>query len=136
MKFEKSAILAVALTLVLIDGSSAFVSPKAFGTPATAKATVSDSALSAMPPVSPAEIESAANVFGSALNVAAVSVESVTSSALFIYFAEKVIDSSIPALFFGCRRFLFLFAIQKGPKYDRHGRRRSRGDFHRYQRSL
>mmetsp|Transcript_9644 Transcript_9644/g.23631 ORF Transcript_9644/g.23631 Transcript_9644/m.23631 type:complete len:712 (+) Transcript_9644:124-2259(+) len=113
MKFDKSAVFAVTLALAAIDGSSAFVSPKAFETPMKKKATVSDSALSAMPPVSPAEIESAGKIFGSALNVATVSVESVTSSALFTYFAEKVIDASVPALFSAAIIFFFFSQLKK-----------------------
>lgn len=108
--------MALALALATIDGSSAFVSPKTLGTPATGKTAVSDSALSAMPPVSPSEIESAGYVFGSALTVAAVSFESVTSSALFTYFAEKVIDSSVPALFSAAIIFFFFSQYKKTQK--------------------
>jgi len=37
--------------------------------------------------------------FSSSFQVASVSLESITSSSLFIYFAEKVIETSIPAVF-------------------------------------
>merc|ERR1712238_653579 len=37
--------------------------------------------------------------FSSSFQVASVSLESITSSSLFIYFAEKVIETSIPSVF-------------------------------------
>lgn len=112
MKFNKSTMLAVALALASINGSSAFVAPRVFG----AKAAISsDSALSALPPVSPemVNIEAANAAFGSALHLAEVSFESVTSNALFTYFAQKVIDASIPALFSVAVIFFFFSQFKK-----------------------
>ena len=115
-----STILIVAsLFAASIDSSMGFVAPNAFGTSATTSAAASTSAsttsaLSAMPPVSPAELDAA---FSSGFQIAATSVESVTSSALFTYFAEKVIDSSIPALF-SVGVISFVFSQVKNAKGD------------------
>lgn len=113
MKFDKATLLAAALALASIDVSSAFVAP-------TQKTFTfrTDSALSAMPPVSPVDvnIEAANAAFGSALHLAAVSFDSVTSSSLFTYFAEKVIDASIPALFSIAVIFFFFSQFKKARK--------------------
>jgi hypothetical protein len=118
MKFDKSTVLlAAALAFASIETSVAFVAPTAKAIRTTTIA-VSDSALSATPPVSPADvnIEAANAAFGSALHVAATSFESVTSSALFTYFAEKVIDASIPALFSAAVIFFFFSQFKKARK--------------------
>jgi len=116
MKFDKTSTLTAALAFAAIDAASAFVTPKvtAFG----ATASVSDSALSAVPPYSPetVNLEAANAAFGSAVHVAAVSFDTVTSSALFTYFAEKVIDSSIPALFSVAVIFFFFSQFKKAQK--------------------
>ena len=104
MKFEKSTILALALAIASFEATTAFVAP----TP-MARSGVSDSTLSALP--SPAEVDAAANAVSS-LNIAA-SIESVTSSALFTYFAEKVIDASIPAIFSAAVIFFFFSQFKK-----------------------
>jgi len=106
MKFDKSTVLAVALALASIDASSAFVtpSPQAFGT-TPSQAGFSDSSLSALPPIHDA-------AYGSAVHLA-TSMESVTSSALFTYFAEKVIDASIPAIFSAAVIFFFFSQFKK-----------------------
>ena len=119
MKFDKPTVLAVALALASINVSSAFVAPahkaSTFG---TSNPIVSDSALSAMPPVSPVDvnIEAANAAFGSAFHLAATSFESVTSSSLFTYFAEKVIDASIPAVFSIAVIFFFFSQFKKARK--------------------
>ena len=101
MKFETSTVLAVAIALASIEGSSAFVTPmpKTIG---RSQASPSDISLSALPPVG---VESSLNV--------AASVESVTSSPLFTYFAEKVIDASIPAVFSAAIIFFFFSQFKK-----------------------
>ena len=98
MKFEKSTLLAVALAIASIEASTAFVAP-------TPMARSSHSALSVLPPV--ADVDIAMN----SLNLA--SMESVTSSALFTYFAEKVIDASIPAIFSAAVIFFFFSQVKK-----------------------
>jgi len=119
MKFDKPTVLAAVLALASINVSSAFVAPtykaSTFG---TSKSIVSDSALSAMPPVSPIDvnIEAANAAFGSAFHLAAVSFDSVTSSSLFTYFAEKVIDASIPAVFSIAVIFFFFSQFKKARK--------------------
>jgi hypothetical protein len=119
MKFDKPTVLAVVLALASINVSSAFVAPahkaSTFG---TSNQIVSDSALSAMPPVSPVDvnIEAANAAFGSAFHLAATSFESVTSSSLFTYFAEKVIDASIPAVFSIAVIFFFFSQFKKARK--------------------
>lgn len=97
----------VALALATIDSSSAFVAPKAFQ---TAAGIDSHSALSVLPP---ADIDA---TFGSGLQIAATSVDSITSSALFTYFAEKVIDASIPAIFSAAVIFFFFSQVKKAGK--------------------
>lgn len=107
-----STILAAALALASIDSSSAFVGPNAVRTVGISAGTVgnSNSALSAIPPVSPEEVGA---TFSTGLQVAAVSIDSVTSSALFTYFAEKVIDASIPAVFSAAVIFFFFSQFKK-----------------------
>jgi len=56
----------------------------------TTTTAVSNVVLSALPP---------SEALSSSFQVASVSLESVTSSSLFTYFAEKVIETSIPAVF-------------------------------------
>eukprot|EP00537_Pseudo-nitzschia_pungens_P004288 CAMPEP_0172359932 /NCGR_PEP_ID=MMETSP1060-20121228/4041_1 /TAXON_ID=37318 /ORGANISM="Pseudo-nitzschia pungens, Strain cf. cingulata" /LENGTH=689 /DNA_ID=CAMNT_0013081757 /DNA_START=69 /DNA_END=2138 /DNA_ORIENTATION=+ len=103
-----STTLVVALALASIESSVAFVAPKAFGI--TAGTSTSASALSALPPVSPEEVGSA---LGNGFQIAAGSIDSITSSALFTYFAEKVIDASIPALFTAAVIFFFFSQVKK-----------------------
>jgi hypothetical protein len=100
--FNISTALVVASIIVAsIDSSSAFVTPKiartatkgavAFSSasPAATTATASNIALSALPP---------SEMLSSSFQVASASLESITSSSLFNYFVEKLIDASIPAL--------------------------------------
>lgn len=100
MNFDKSTVLAVVVALASIEASSAFVTPSPL-----ASSSLSESSLSALPPMQDV-------AFGSAMHVAA-SMESVTSSALFTYFAEKVIDASIPAIFSIAVIFFFFAQFKK-----------------------
>jgi len=110
MAFFKQAAVTSALALSSIGVSSAFAP--------TASRAVSfrptESALSAVPP--PAMEEASSAAFGSAMHMAAASFESVTSSSLFTYFAEKVIDASIPAIFSAAVIFFFFSQFKKAQK--------------------
>ena len=108
MKFGKSTVLAVALALASIEASTAFVAPSTLKTTTRS----SDISVKALPSVTE-HVDVASNAFGSALNVAGASIESVTSSALFTYFAEKVIDASIPAIFSAGVIFFFFSQFKK-----------------------
>jgi len=101
-----STSLILSSILASIDSSYAFVTPKIAGTISkgavgfssagptattiTSTTTVRDIALSALPP---------SEALSSSFQVASASLESITSSSLFIYFAEKLIETSIPAVF-------------------------------------
>jgi len=113
MKFGQSTILVLALAVVMTDVSSAFVTPtttsKILHT--TTPVTFSSTPLSLTPDALtdiPLDLD-----IGSSLHLSAVSIESVTSSPLFTYFAEKVIDASIPAVFSLAVIFFFFSQVKK-----------------------
>jgi len=96
-----SAAFILSTIFASIDSSSAFITPKIKIAGTTPKGAVAFSSttstiairnieLPALPPL---------EAFSSSFQVASVSLESITSSSLFIYFAEKVIETSIPAVF-------------------------------------
>jgi hypothetical protein len=97
-----TALVVASIIVVLIDSSSAFVTPNKIArtatrgdvefysvSPVATTVTASNIALSALPP---------SEVLSSSFQVASASLESITSSSLFNYFAEKLIDASIPAV--------------------------------------
>jgi len=103
LQVDKSTILVSALAFATTNVSTGFVAPSSNVFKTRSATAINDRiSLSLMPPTSPGDvdIEAVANVFGSSsISISDVSFESVTSSPLFTYLAEKVIDASIPALF-------------------------------------
>jgi hypothetical protein len=97
-----TALVVASIFVASIDSSSAFVTPNKIArtttkgdvgfssaSPVATTATSGNIALSALPP---------AEVLSSSFQIASASLESITSSSLFNYFAEKLIDASIPAV--------------------------------------
>jgi len=113
MKFNKSTILVLALVAAMTDVSLAFITPTTTSKVLhTTNIATSDSSLSVIHPNSLPDFNMAPD-FGSALHVSTASIESVTSSPLFTYFAEKIIDASIPAVFSFAVIFFFFSQFKK-----------------------
>eukprot|EP00588_Corethron_pennatum_P017141 CAMPEP_0194304672 /NCGR_PEP_ID=MMETSP0171-20130528/2347_1 /TAXON_ID=218684 /ORGANISM="Corethron pennatum, Strain L29A3" /LENGTH=736 /DNA_ID=CAMNT_0039056015 /DNA_START=162 /DNA_END=2372 /DNA_ORIENTATION=+ len=122
MKFQvgESTILVSALAFATTHVSTAFVAPTSNVFKTRRSIANSDrSSLSLLPPTSAADvdIEALTNVLGSSsLSISDVSFESVISSPLFTYLAEKVIDASIPALFSAAVIFFASAQFRKAQK--------------------
>eukprot|EP00547_Thalassionema_nitzschioides_P016426 CAMPEP_0194234170 /NCGR_PEP_ID=MMETSP0158-20130606/1943_1 /TAXON_ID=33649 /ORGANISM="Thalassionema nitzschioides, Strain L26-B" /LENGTH=698 /DNA_ID=CAMNT_0038967255 /DNA_START=82 /DNA_END=2178 /DNA_ORIENTATION=+ len=98
---------------LMIESSTAFVAP-------TLKTSKSNSVVSSPDSSSLSVLPlDVLDAFGSSSNVlASTNMESVTSSPLFTYFAEKVIDASIPAIFSAAVIFIFFSQLKKTNKGD------------------